>query len=67
MISVRNLVVQIGDRTILDGVHFELPAQGFLAVLGPNGGGKSTLVRCLLQLQPYDGRIDFDADAADQI
>ena len=50
MISVNNLHVSLGGRTILDGVTFDLQQSDFLAVVGPNGGGKSTLIRSIMGL-----------------
>lgn len=59
MIDVSHLGVRLAQRTILDDVSFSLPSGAFLAVIGPNGGGKSTLVRALLGLQPYSGSVSF--------
>ncbi|MDA1029344.1 MAG: metal ABC transporter ATP-binding protein [Bacteroidetes bacterium] len=67
MISICNLSVQIGDRVILQNVDFKLPTNGFMAVIGPNGGGKSTLIRCILNLQSYDGTVEIDPGHAAQI
>jgi zinc transport system ATP-binding protein len=67
MISVKGLSVQVGDKKILEGVDFELPSDGFLAVLGPNGGGKSTFIRCILGLQPYTGSLSLNGDRTNQI
>ncbi len=68
MISVDNLSVSVGDKNILNQIAFDLPKNGFLAILGPNGGGKSTLIRCVLGLQDYQGRISFaDGSAATSV
>ena len=47
------------DRVpILEDVSFTLPQGDFLAIMGPNGGGKTTLVKLLLGLlHPSRGRI----------
>ena len=60
MIDVSELNVRIAHRAILEEVTFSLPTGAFLAVIGPNGGGKSTLVRALLGLQAHTGAVTFD-------
>jgi len=44
LLSVRDLRAGYGDAIVLDGVSFDVPANGSLAVLGRNGVGKSTLL-----------------------
>lgn len=46
-ISVQNLTKRYADKTILDGVSLSIPAGKTVALIGPSGGGKSTLLRCL--------------------
>ncbi|MDA0683825.1 MAG: metal ABC transporter ATP-binding protein [Bacteroidetes bacterium] len=64
MIDVQDLTVRIAHRTILTDVTFSIPDGSFLAVIGPNGGGKSTLIRALLGLQKYEGSIQFNPNNA---
>ena len=45
----------LGGRTVWRDVNFELRRGEFIAVLGPNGVGKSTLVKAILGLQPLTG------------
>ncbi len=52
MIVADHLTVQLGDRTALRDVSFHVEKGNFLAVLGPNGGGKSTLLKSILGLIP---------------
>jgi len=57
-ISVRNLRVKYGDREILHGINFEIPAGETLVILGGSGSGKSTLLRTLVGLErPSGGEI----------
>lgn len=49
----------------LRGVTFAATAGQTIAVLGPNGGGKTTLMRALLgELPPFDGRVDVRGEIA---
>ena len=50
MIRVRQVSVKLGGRLVLDNVSFDVGSGEFLAVVGPNGGGKSTLLRAILGL-----------------
>ena len=57
MIQVKNLTHRYGDRTALAGVSFEVRAGEIFGLLGPNGGGKSTLFRILSTMMvPTEGQ-----------
>lgn len=56
LIEVAALTVRYGRRTALDGVSFTVPEGSVYALLGRNGAGKSSLVRCLLgEQRPESG------------
>lgn len=58
IIEVRDLVVKYGDRTVLDGVSFDVKRGEIFVILGGSGCGKSTLLRNLVGLmRPYSGKI----------
>jgi len=60
MLHVEHISVSLGGRSILEDVSFEAHAGEFIAILGPNGGGKSTLIRALLGLVPlHAGRVSI--------
>jgi len=46
-LSARGVVKSFGGRAVLDGVDLEVAAGARIGILGPNGGGKSTLLRIL--------------------
>jgi len=47
--------VRLGGRTIWEGLSFAISPGTFTAILGPNGIGKSTLLKAILGLQPLAG------------
>ncbi len=55
MIEVRNLTHRYGDRTALSNVSFEVRQGEIFGLLGPNGGGKSTLFRILSTMMAPTG------------
>jgi ATP-binding cassette subfamily F protein 3 len=54
LMSARGIVKSFGGRRILDGADLELADGSRIGVLGPNGGGKSTLLRILAGLEHPD-------------
>jgi ABC-type Mn2+/Zn2+ transport system ATPase subunit len=58
-LRVEELVVEAGGHRILDGVSLRVERSEFLCLLGPNGGGKTTLLKAVLGLLPVaKGRIE---------
>lgn len=57
MIDLRAQSVRVvrGARPILDGVSLDFGSSGLIAIAGPNGVGKSTLLKCLAGILPVDG------------
>ena len=57
-IALEDLTVRYGQRLALDRVSLTVPEGSVYALLGRNGAGKSSLVRCLLgEQKPSDGRV----------
>lgn len=54
-IEFDGLVKQFGNRTVLDDLSFTVPEGSVVGLLGPNGSGKTTAMRCLLGLQRPTG------------
>ena len=54
-LKVEGLVAGYGETVVLDGISFELPPGGTLALLGRNGAGKSTLMTTLMGITTRHG------------
>jgi zinc transport system ATP-binding protein len=58
VIEVRDVSCLLGGRPVLDHVDLAVRKGDLYALIGPNGGGKTTLLRVILGLQPVDsGRV----------
>lgn len=53
-VSLKNVVKRYGERTILDGISLDINSGETVALIGPSGGGKSTLLRCINGLATFD-------------
>ncbi len=61
MIELRHITVSFGDRRILDDISVDIAEGRITAVMGPNGCGKTTLLRCIDGLwQPNGGEVLID-------
>jgi polar amino acid transport system ATP-binding protein len=59
MIAVHDVAKRFEARTVLAGVTVEFPRGKVSSIVGPSGGGKSTLLRCINGLEVFDsGRIE---------
>ncbi|MDE6085160.1 MAG: ATP-binding cassette domain-containing protein, partial [Muribaculaceae bacterium] len=60
LISLDRISMEWDGHKVLDNVSLDVYAHDFLAITGPNGGGKSTLLRILLQLlKPTSGTVTY--------
>lgn len=51
VVSVQDLSFAYGEQTVLQDVSLTVERGEFLGIIGPNGGGKTTLLRILLGLE----------------
>ncbi|PYV14068.1 MAG: ABC transporter ATP-binding protein [Acidobacteria bacterium] len=63
ILSVAGLEVAFGSRVILHSLSLEIPPAACVAIIGPNGSGKTVLLKALLGLLPYKGEIRWDVSA----
>jgi ABC-type multidrug transport system ATPase subunit len=57
MLTVESVTKLYGHQTVLDNAAFEVARGQVLAVIGPNAAGKSTLIKCIMGLVRFDGRV----------
>ncbi|GGN38635.1 ABC transporter permease subunit [Deinococcus daejeonensis] len=64
-LAVQDVTVRLGGEVILSGVTLDVRRGEFLALIGPSGGGKSTLLRVLAGLlRPESGRVHIGTPPA---
>ena len=60
LLEIHNLSAGYGQNLVLQGVNLKIKPSDFIGVIGPNGGGKTTLLKAILGLiTPISGTIHF--------
>ena len=60
IVSVRDVSFSYGYETVLKNISLDIYPQDYLAIIGPNGGGKTTLVKIMLGLlRPGSGSVTW--------
>ncbi len=60
MIEFKNLQKKFGKQQVLYGIDLKFDAPGIFAILGPNGSGKTTIIKSLMgMVHPTSGEISF--------
>ena len=63
LIGIDDITVRFDGKTILDHVSLNVDKGDFMAITGPNGGGKTTLLRVMLRLlKPKSGHVGYYRD-----
>lgn len=60
IIEIKNLCAGYDGRAVIHGINLTIYQNDFLGIIGPNGGGKTTLIKCILGLlKPISGEIIY--------
>ena len=63
VIEVSNLSFSYDKQKVLDNINFKIEKGDFLTIIGPNGGGKSTLLKLILGINPLqEGEIKINGN-----
>jgi zinc transport system ATP-binding protein len=62
VLEVEGLAIRPGGTEILSGLTFSVPRGAALAIIGPNGSGKTMLLRALTGGVPFEGTVRWGAD-----
>ena len=63
ILQVQHLQKKYGDRTVLKDISFNINKGEVMTIIGPSGGGKSTMLRCINLLEePSNGKILFHGE-----
>jgi ABC-2 type transport system ATP-binding protein len=58
VIAARNLTKRYGKQVAVDNISFEIPAGRIVGLIGPNGSGKTTALKAILGLAPFEGELN---------
>lgn len=58
MLNISDLTLAYGGQPVLEKVNLEVHSGQFVSLVGPSGSGKSSILRAVVGLHPFVGRID---------
>ncbi len=65
LITIRGLSVRYDRTEVLQDVNLDIYDDDFLGIVGPNGGGKTTLIKAIMGAVPYQGNITLAPELFD--
>jgi len=64
ILEINNLTAGYDEIVVLKNINFAVHQTDFIGIIGPNGGGKTTLIKCILGvIKPFSGSISYDFQA----
>ena len=68
LISLNNVTAGYNGKPALRDVNFDIYPKDFIGIIGPNGGGKTTLIKVMLGLlKPFQGTIKTSLNNAETL
>jgi len=58
LVKARSLSKSYGSKQVLDGIDLDIERGKIVGLIGQNGAGKTTALKCILGLAPYEGELD---------
>ena len=66
LLSIQGVFAGYEGQSVLNNISFDVPEGALITLLGPNGHGKTTVLRCISGLvKPTKGQIEFDGKRID--
>jgi zinc transport system ATP-binding protein len=67
VLEIESLTAGYGEKIVLENINLQVHEHDYIGVIGPNGGGKTTLLKVILGLmKPLSGRILFHGGRVDR-
>jgi zinc transport system ATP-binding protein len=60
IIEIENLGIRYDNVVALEHVNLTIYDNDFIGIIGPNGGGKSSLIKAIMGITPYSGNITYN-------
>jgi iron complex transport system ATP-binding protein len=62
MLDIKNLSAGYNGKNVITDISFSVQTGQALSIIGPNGCGKTTLLKCIASLLPYEGTVTLDGE-----